>query len=115
MKDNWQPREDRPYEVGYIIAYDDGRKDKFGCFPLTEPKLEAEPILILKKLVELEPSIQEASYIFSSVRLTQEYDLHPLTIEFKKNDIKNILRRFARPGIIQSGKLYGNDCCQQAS
>ncbi len=105
MKDNCQAGGEQPYEVGYIIAYEDGRLDRFGRFPLAEPEPETKPLSILKKLVELEPSIREASYIFSSIRLKQEYDLNPLTIEFKKNDIKTLLRRFARPGIIHNGNV----------
>lgn len=105
MKDNCQAGSDQPYEVGYIIAYEDGRLDRFGRFPLAEPEPEPEPITIFKQLVELEPSIREASYIFSSIRHKQEYDLNPLTIEFKKDDIKTLLRRFARPGIIHTGNI----------
>ncbi|MBN9391087.1 MAG: hypothetical protein J0I20_23870 [Chloroflexi bacterium] len=90
------------YEVGYIIAYDDGRRDRFGQFPLAEP--EPEQIAIIQKLVELEPTITEASYIYSNIRLQQQYYVNSRTIEFKKDDIKTLLRRLARPGIIHISK-----------
>jgi hypothetical protein len=90
------------YEVGYIIAYEDGRLDRFGRFPLAEP--EPEQIAIIKKLAELEPTITEASYIFSNIRLPQQYNLDSQTIEFMKDDIKKLLRRLARPGIIHTSK-----------
>lgn len=87
------------FEVGYIIAYEDGRRDRFGRFPL--PDQEPEQLSILKKIVELEPSTPEASYIFGSIRLQQQHDLNPRTIEYKKEDLKVLLRKIARPGIIR--------------
>lgn len=104
MNDNCRSANQPPYnyEVGYIIAYEDGRLDRFGRFPLAEP--DPEQIAIIKKLVELEPSITEASYIFSNIRLQKQYNLDSQTIEFMKDDIKTLLRRLARPGIIRSSK-----------
>ena len=88
------------FEVGYIIAYEDGRLDRIGRFPFPNQEPEPEHLSILKKLVELEPSIHEASYIFSSIRLQRQLDLNPRTVEYKKDDIKTLLRKLARPGII---------------
>jgi hypothetical protein len=100
-----QSTNEQPLEVGYIIAYEDGRLDRFGRFPLPDQQLEPEPepeeLSILKKIVELEPSTREASYIFGSIRLQKEYDLNPRTIEYKKDEIKTLLRRLARPGIVR--------------
>lgn len=90
-----------PLEVGYIIAYDDGRQDRIGRFRIPEP--EPEQLHIFKKIVELEPSIREASYIFGSVRLQGHNDSNLQTLEYKKNDIRAFLRQLAKPGII---KIY---------
>jgi hypothetical protein len=92
---------EQSFEVGYIIAFEDGRLDRIGRFPLPEPEPEPEQFSILKKIVELEPSTREASYIFSSIRLQREYDLNPRTIEYKKEDIMALLRKLARTGIIK--------------
>src|SRR5689334_10807054 len=94
-----QSSNEQLFEVGYIIAYEDGRRDRFGRFPL--PDQEPEQLSILKKIVELEPSTPEASYIFSSIRLQRQTDLNPRTIEYMKDDIKALLRMLARPGIIK--------------
>ncbi len=98
-----QSSNQQPLEVGYIIAYEDGRLDRIGRFPLPDLDQQPEPdqLSILKKIFELEPSTREASYIFSSIRLQREYDLNPRTIEYKKEDIKNLLRKLAQPGIIR--------------
>ena len=98
-----QSTNEPPREVGYIIAYEDGRLDRFGRFPLLDKDQPAEPeqLSILKKIVELEPSTREASYIFSSIRLLRVNDLNPRTIEYKKDDIKTLLRMLSRPGIIK--------------
>ncbi len=93
------PANEKSFEVGYIIAYEDGRLDRFGRFPLLDQ--EPEQLSILKKIVELEPSTHEASYIFSSIRLQREYDLNPRIIEYKKEDIRTLLRKIARPGVIK--------------
>lgn len=90
---------EQSFEVGYIIAFDDGRLDKIGRFPLPEP--EPEQFSLFKKMVELEPSIREASYIFGSIRLQRHFDLSPRTIEYKREDIKAFLQKLARPGIIK--------------
>jgi hypothetical protein len=90
---------EQSFEVGYIIAFDDGRRDKIGRFPI--PESEPENLVIFKKIAELEPSIREASYIFGSVRLQRQYDLSPRTIEYQREDIKAFLQKLARPGIIK--------------
>jgi hypothetical protein len=91
---------EQPFEVGYIIAYDDGRRDKIGRLPLPEP--EPEQFSLFKKMIELEPSIREASYIFGSIRLQRRYDdLSPRTIEYTRDEIKANLQKLARPGIIK--------------
>jgi hypothetical protein len=95
------PLNEPPLEVGYIIAYDDGRRDKIGRFPLLKP--EPEQLYIFKKIVELEPSIREASYIFGSVRLQGFHYNNFQTLEYKKDDIRAFLRQLAQPGII---KIY---------
>jgi hypothetical protein len=104
MVGNGQSAIEQPREVGYIIAYEDGRLDRFGQFPLPDKDqpAELEQLSILKKIVELEPSTREASYIFSSIRLQKVSDLNPRTIEYKKDDIKTLLRMLSRPGIIKS-------------
>lgn len=100
MNVNEQIINDQPLEVGYIIAYDDGRRDKFGRFPLPGKEREPEQLAIFKKMAELEPSIREASYIFSSIRL-QKSSEDPQTIEYKRDEIKAMLHKLARPGIIK--------------
>lgn len=99
MNGNEQSYSEKSFEVGYIIAYDDGRRDKIGRFPLPEP--ETEQFSIFKKMVELEPSIREASYIFGSVRPQRHYDTNLQTIEYKRDEIKALLHKLARPGIIK--------------
>lgn len=96
---NEQSFTEKSFEVGYIIAYDDGRRDRIGRFPL--PEQEPEQFSIFKKMVELEPSIREASYIFGSIRLQRHYDTNPQTIEYKRDEIKALLHKLARPGIIK--------------
>lgn len=86
-------------EVGYIITFEDGRLDRFGRFPLPEHKVE--DVSIFKKMAELEPSIRDASYIFSTIRI-QPGDQNPRTIEYKRPEISQLLRKIARPGIIRS-------------
>ena len=96
---NGQSFSEKAFEVGYIIAYDDGRRDKIGRFPLPDP--QAEQFSIFKKMVELEPSIREASYIFGSIRQQRHHDTNPQTIEYKRDEIKALLHKLARPGIIK--------------
>ena len=105
MNGNEQILNDQSLEVGYIIAYDDGRRDKFGRFPLPDREREPEQFCIFKKMVELEPSISEASYIFGSIRLQKCSDNDPQTIEYKRDEIKAMLQKLARPGIIKRQHL----------
>lgn len=91
--------EDTSFEVGYIITYEDGRKDNFGKFPLPNPT--RDQFAIFKKMAELEPSIYQASYIFGMIRLQEHHDENPHTIEYHKNDIKQLAHKLARPGIIR--------------
>ena len=101
MNANEQIFNDQALEVGYIIAYDDGRRDTIGRFPLTEWAKEPEQFSIFKKIVEREPSIREASYIFGSIRPQKRCGNDPQTIEYKRDEIKAMLHRLARPGIIK--------------
>jgi hypothetical protein len=104
MNGNCLSANEQPLEVGYIIAYEDGRLDRIGRFPLPDQNQEPEQLFILKKIAELEPSTHEASYIFSSIRLQREYDFNPRTIEYMKEDIMALLRKLARKGVIK--QLY---------
>ena len=101
MDSNSQFFNEQSLEVGYIIAYDDGRRDTIGRFPLTEQGREPEHFSIFKKIVEREPSIREASYIFGSIRPQVRSDNDPRTIEYKRDEIKAMLHKLARPGIIK--------------
>lgn len=105
MNGNEQILNDQLLEVGYIIAYDDGRRDRIGRFPLPEPEKEAGQFSIFKKIVELEPSIREASYIFGSIRPQKQPIKDPQTIEYKRDEIKAMLHKLARPGIIKRHHL----------
>lgn len=107
MNGNEQILNDQSLEVGYIIAFDDGRRDRIGRFPLPGPERERGPeqLSIFKKIVELEPSIREASYIFGSIRLQKHSDDDPQTIEYKREEIKAMLQKLARPGIIKRHHL----------
>lgn len=108
FEENWlrevqeQHFEETSFEVGYIITYDDGRKDNFGKFPLSDRP--HDQFAIFKKMAELEPSIYQASYIFGMVRLQKEHKPHSHTIEYYKSDIKQLAQHLARPGIIR--KVY---------
>lgn len=62
---------------------------------------DEEQISIFKKLVELEPSVREASYIFGSIRQPQQYIFDAPIIEYGKSDIRSLLRQLARPGIVR--------------
>ena len=105
MNGNEQILNDQSLEVGYIIAYDDGRRDRIGRFPLIEREREPEQLSTFKRMVELEPSIREASYIFGSIRLQKSSDNDTQTIEYKRDEIKAMLLKLARPGIIKRHHL----------
>lgn len=99
MENYNQSSKGKPLEVGFIIAFEDGRLDKIGHFPLPDRQPEQERSFIFEKILQLEPTTRAASYIFVSIRLQGEYDFNPRTIEYKKDGIKSLLRNLANPGI----------------
>ena len=86
-------------EVGFVAAFADGRREKFGQIPLQEPEL-AQP-LILKQILDFEPSLREASYIMGMIRIKQSLNsTYVATIEYTRQDIQELIKKLIRPGII---------------
>lgn len=99
LQNNPNLKKEEDLVIGYIVAFEDGRPDKFGHFPLKQS--ETSPAGIFEEILKVEPSTRYSSYIFGNIRQARLASSCLDTIEFKKDEIASLLKNLVRPGIIK--------------